>query len=270
MFRFITNKPFWVNLLAAIALIFILVFIFLQSLDFFTNHGKILRVPSVAGMSLEKATETLEAQGFDVDIQDSVYVDTAARLSVIRQFPEPDVSVKVNRTVYLTINRAIPPIIDMPNLLNMSYRSASDYLRSYGLKLGDTSYKPDFAKNAVIEQLYNNQKVEPGTKIPMGSTISLVFGSGISNEEISVPDLFGMTLTEAEALLGANGLSRGATVVDPNVRDTAGAYIYKQSPERNGEEGRINRIRPGQLVTIWLGLQKPVRVDSTSTPGAIF
>lgn len=264
MFKFITNKPFWVNLLAAIAIIVILVFIFLQSLEFFTNHGKVLRVPSVKGLSVDQATKTLEAQGFEVSIQDSVYIDTAARLSVIKQFPDPEVTVKVNRTVYLTINRAVPPIIDMPNLLNMSFLSAQDYLRSLGLKLGDTTYKPDFAKNAVISQLVNGKDIKPGEKVSMGTVVSLVFGSGISNEEIAVPDMFGMTLSEAEALLAANGLTRGATVVDPNVKDTSSAYVYRQSPERRNEEGRTNGIRPGQLVTLWLGVEKPVRADTAT------
>jgi beta-lactam-binding protein with PASTA domain len=263
-FRFITHRPFWVNLLAILVITFLLIFGFLQSLDFFTNHGKVLKVPSVTGKTLSQASQELEQMGFDVEIQDSVYKDDVPPGSVIKQFPEADLSVKVNRTVFLTINRTVPPIIDMPNLLNMSFRSAEDYLKSIGLKLGDTSYKPDFAKNAVIQQLWNGADVKPGTKIPMGSRISLVFGSGIGSEEMAVPDLFGMTLAEAEVVLDANGLSRGATVVDPDVKDTASAFVYKQSPERMGEEGRINRIRPGQLLTIWLGLQKPVRQDSTS------
>jgi len=266
VFRFITSKPFWVNLLAAIALIAILVFVFLKSLNFFTNHGKVLKVPSVKGMTFEEASQFLEEQGFSVSIQDSVYVDTARQLTVIRQFPDPETSVKIHRTVYLTITRAVPPIIEMPNLLNMSYRSADDYLKSIGLKLGDTSYRPDFAKNAVIEQLVDGKEIKPGTKIPMGSVVSLVFGSGISDEEINVPDLVGLTAAEADALLAASGLSRGSTVIDPNVRDTGAAFIYRQEPQRYGEEGKINRIRPGQLITVWLSLQRPAKIDTTNLP----
>lgn len=269
MFRFITNKPLWVNLLAALALIAILIFVFLQSLDFFTNHGKVLKVPSVKGLNFEQASQLLEDQGFAVSIQDSVYVDTARQLTVIRQFPDPETSVKIHRTVYLTITRAVPPIIEMPNLLNMSYRSADDYLKSVGLKLGDTSYRPDFAKNAVIEQLVNGKEIKPGTEIPMGTVVSLVFGSGISDEEINVPDLVGLTTAEADALLSASGLSRGSTVIDPNVKDTGGAYIYRQEPHRFGEEGRVNKIRPGQLITVWLSAQRPAKIDSSANQASM-
>ena len=65
----------------------------------------------------------LETQGFEVEIQDSIYNDTASPAAVLRQFPDADALVKVNRTVYLTINRAIPPVIDMPNLEGLSFRS---------------------------------------------------------------------------------------------------------------------------------------------------
>lgn len=261
MFRFITHRSFLFNLITILVLLAGIIFVFLLSLDYFTNHGKILRVPAVTGKSVEEARTVLEEQGFDVTIQDSVYIDSLPALSVTRQFPDPELSVKIHRTVYLTVNRAVAPYIDMPNLLNMSYRSAAEHLQSVGLKLGDTSYRPDFAKNAVIMQLMGNQEIKPGSKIQMGSVVSLVFGSGLSNEEIAVPDLFGLTLSEADVLLAASGLSRGATVFDSNVRDSSAAYIYKQSPERMDEAFRINRIRPGQLITIWTGTEKPVRPE---------
>ena len=50
-------------------------------------------------ISYDEAKKILESQGFDVEIQDSVYNDTAAALSVLRQFPAADEIVKVNRTV---------------------------------------------------------------------------------------------------------------------------------------------------------------------------
>ena len=75
----------------------------------------------------------LNDMGFEVDIQDSVYIDTIPPLTVIRQFPEADAAVKINRTVYLTVNRAVPPLVTMPRLVG-SYRSAVMILRQLGLK----------------------------------------------------------------------------------------------------------------------------------------
>ena len=49
-------------------------------------------------------------------------------------------------------------------------------LKQYGLKLEDTIYRQDFAKNAVLDQMYKGTSIKPGTKILMGSSITLVLG----------------------------------------------------------------------------------------------
>jgi len=264
MFRFITGKPLWINILFAIVLVFILLFAFLLSLDYFTRHGKTLTVPAVLNMTLSQAEQVLEQQGFDIEIQDSIYSDTAKPLAVLRQFPEAEAVVKENRTVYLTINRAVAPPIEMPNLEGMSFRTAQIVLKQYGLKLKDTVFRPDFAKNSVLEQQYDGERIKPGTKIAMGSGVVLVLGSGLGENEFNVPDLFSLTYNEALLMLQSTGLTPGAVVADPDVTDPMNGYVYRQSPERFTYDNRINRIRPGQTIDLWLSKEMPVRqLDST-------
>ena len=265
MFKFITGKPLWVNILFSLILVFILLFAFLFSLNYFTKHGETLVIPSVAGLTLDEASNILNENGFDIMIQDSVFIDTAAPHAVLRQFPEARSVVKKNRTVYLTINRAVPPTIEMPNFINMTFRSAEMSLKQYGLVLKDTFYKTDFAKNAVLEQQYKGEQIKPGTKIQMGSEITLILGSGLGNTDFRVPDLFGLSYAEALTLLESNNLNAGARVFDMDVRDSVNAFVYRQNPPRIGYDGKISRIRPGQAIDLWLGVNKPVRVvDSTS------
>lgn len=256
------QRSLLLNILLGIAITIVVVFIFLQTLNFWTNHGEYLRVPEVKGKKLDEATILLEKQGFEVIIQDSVFQDTMPPLQVLKQFPEPDATVKVNRTVYLTINRAIAPLIDMPNLVGMSFRNAELELKTKGLKLGDTSYVPDIAKNAVKDQLFRNESIRPGAKVAMGSSIALVLGAGIGNEELPVPDLFGMPYPEAVTLLEANGINLGVVLPDPDVRDTAASYVYWQNPPRFNEQRKLNRIRMGQMMDIKLSMVKPERADS--------
>ncbi|HYF29834.1 MAG TPA: PASTA domain-containing protein [Chitinophagaceae bacterium] len=264
MFRFITGRPLWANILFAIVLVFIVLFLFLTSLRWCTSHGKTITIPSVTGMPYDKARQLLEDKGFEVEIQDSVYFDTIAPLSVTRQFPEADAVVKTNRTVYLTLNRAVPPTIEMPKFIGLSFRSAEVSLRQYGLKLEDTTYRIDFAKNSVLDQLYNGEPIKPGTKIQMGSSITLVLGTGVGAFEFAVPDLFGRTYAEARVLMEASGIIAGTVVADPDVVDSSNAFIYKQLPARMNEEGKFNRIRQGQTIDLWLQVQKPVRnIDTT-------
>ena len=253
------------NILLAIVLILLVVVIFLGSLGYITKHGRILKIPSVQGKTMDEATQILSDQGFDVAIQDSIYVDTIAPLTVLRQFPEADAAVKINRTVYLTINRAVPPLIEMPRLTG-SFRNALLTLKQYGLKLGDTTYRPDFTKNSVISQLYKGEEIKPGTKIPMGSTIDLVLSAGLANVDMAVPDLFGMTYSEARAKLDSAGIGL-IPIPDPGLSDTSNAYIYKQEPERFTNEHKVNRIRPGQMIDIWLSTEQKQRVDTTLQAG---
>jgi len=247
-------------MLFAIFLAGFIFLIFLGSLGLLTRHNKIMKIPSVTGKSMADATKILKAQNFDVQIQDSVYIDTIPVLTVTRQVPEADASVKINRTVYLTVNRSVPPLIVMPRLIG-SFRNAVMILKQFGLKLGDTSYRPDFAKNAILSQLYDGKEIKPGTKIPMGSLISLVLGSGLSNTNISVPDLFGMSYAEAKGRLDVLGISL-VPVLDGGIKDTLNAYIYRQNPERLNDDRKVNRIRPGQLIDIWLSAERKERVDT--------
>jgi beta-lactam-binding protein with PASTA domain len=259
MLKFVTGRPLWVNILAGILLIFLFLVIFMLSLNWCTEHGKTMQIPSVTGMSYGEAKDFLEKKGFDVEIQDSVYYDTVQPLHVLKQFPEPDKVVKKNRTVYLTVNRVVPPTIEMPKLVGLTFRNAEVTLKQYGLKRGDTTYRIDFAKNSVLDQLYNGESIKPGTKIQMGSTIALVLGTGVGAFEFAVPDLFGLPYDEAKTLLQANGLSPGTVIPLPDVTDTSAAYVYRQSPSRFNDEGKFNRIRGGQTIDIWLQLEKPVR-----------
>lgn len=264
MFKFLTHRPLWVNILAGLVLVFAVFFLFLSSLKCLTGHGKAATVPSVTGKSYEEAKKILKKAGFDVDIQDSVYVDTAKPMTVIKQIPEADELVKSNRTVFLLISRAVPPEMEMPNLVGYSFRNAEMVLKNMDLKIGDTTFKPDFARNAVLEQWYNGSQITPGTRIRKGSVISLVLGDGVGKKDFVVPDITGMTFCDAREMLEENGIIIGAIVADPNVNDTCSSYIFKQNPERFDEEKRYNRIRSGQTMDVWLQSDKPVR-DTTKT-----
>lgn len=257
VFSFITKRPLWVNILAAFILVVVILFLFVISLNFITKHDRSKNVPDVTGKTLDEAKKLLAAGGFGLEIVDSIYIDTIPPLSVIRQVPEGDAVVKIDRTVYLTINRAVPPVIEMPNLIGFSYRSAEMQLKNMGLRVGDTTTKPDFAKNSVLEQLVNGQAIAAGTKIQMGTTIDLVLGDGVGDTQYPVPHLLGLTFAQAKADLGSRGISIFVAQAQ-GVTDTLNAFIFDQNPKRFDEEGKMQRIRPGQMVDVWLMVEKPV------------
>ncbi len=260
--KFITHRPLWVNILVGILLALGIFALILLSLGWFTGHGKASTVPSVTGKNYEEAKKILKKAGFGVEIQDSIYVDTAKPMTVIKQLPDTDEVVKSNRTIFLIISRAVPPLVEMPNLLGYSYRNAEMVLKGLDLKIGDTTFKPDFAHNAILEQHYNGAPIAPGAQIRKGSTISLVLGDGVGKKEFTVPVITGMEYCKAKEILEANGIVIGAIVTDANVTDTCSAWIYKQNPERFDEEKRIQHIRSGQTIDVWLQVDKPAKSDS--------
>lgn len=262
MFKFITSKPLWVNILAALALAFIIIFLLLKTLGGITKHGEHLIVPSVVGKKTDDAIKFLEAKGFEVEIQDSLYVDTASMGIVLKQLPDPNSTVKINRTVYLTVNRVTLPLVDMPSLQGKTLNYALEILRRSHLVLGDTSSRPDFMMGSVLEQSYKGNPITSGTKLPWGSRVDLVVGSGLAETRIMVPDLVGKTLGEAKLILDANGIGLAAIIPDPGITDTLAAFVYKQNPPRFTSEKQVVFIQSGQLMDLWISREPKASADS--------
>lgn len=261
MFKFLTNRPFWVNLLAAVVLAFLLFYGFLKMLGLITKHDATLTVPAVMGKKTEDAIKLLESKGFEVQIQDSVYTDTAAKGIVLKQLPEGNSTVKVNRMVFITINRVVPPSFDMPKLEGQSLGAALDILERSHLKLEDTLFKPDFMKGYVLEQQYKGRKIVPGSKIQWGSKITLIIGAGVENERMIVPDVIGLTYAEAKAQLEAQGIIVVAAP-NANVKDTGLAFVFDQRPPRFNEEKLPNYIQPGQVMDLLLQTEANIVRDT--------
>lgn len=268
----IVQKPLWQNILIGIGCLFFLLIVFFLSLGWITGYGKTAKVVSVVGQSYVAAQQQLESAGFEVVILDSIYVDSVAKLAVIRQTPEADEIVKAGRTIYLTINRMVPPQVEMPSLVGFSLKSAELYLQSLQLKLGAVTYKPDFARNAVLDQLFNGVPIAQGVKIPLGSTIGLVIGTGVGGEETDMPNLVGLTYVDAKNLLSLQHINIGSVLSLETIKDSATSFVFRQTPgylstKLDSLTGMPlpNKIRQGQLVDLYLSNTPPPK-DSITNP----
>src|SRR5256885_562399 len=119
MFKFVTHRPLWVNLITAVALAVVFFIVFILSLNFLTHHGRSRNVPLVVGKTFADAEKILDKEGFDIVIQDSVYVDTLPPLAILKQVPESDAVAKA---------RVEPKGI---NLLVLSANGVTDTLNAY-------------------------------------------------------------------------------------------------------------------------------------------
>jgi len=228
-FNYLATPEFRKQLIIAIAIIVILLFSVFISLRFYTKHGEGTPVPNLKGLSIENAIQILEADGFRYQI-DSVFVlDKKAGL-VLEQDPDPETNVKSNRIIYLTIVSSQTPDVNFPDIENKTFLEVVSLLENYGLKLGDTTYKADIAKDAVLEFSYAGQSIKVGQKIPKGSRINLVLGDGMGASEIDVPDLRGLTLSEAKFSIRGSSLTLGDVIYEGEITDSASAIIVNQTP----------------------------------------
>jgi len=224
------KKPLWVNILAGIGAVLVLLVLFFFSLGWITGNGKTEKVPNVLGLDVTAAEKNIKALGFDLVLQDSIYVDTLARNSVLRQTPEADEVVKKGRTIFLTINRVIAPQVDMPNLIGFSLKSAQTYLKVLGLRIGTINLVADRNKNVIVEQLVGNTPIAPGTKIVSGTLINFTVGDGGASIGMEVPDLIGLTVAMAKIQIASMGLLVGNISANGVIQDTANAFVIQQNP----------------------------------------
>ena len=82
MFKFLTTKPLWVNILTAIALVMFFILSFFGLLNWITDHGHYEKVPSIVGQNADAARLALQEKGFTVEVTDSLYDPNSPKLRV--------------------------------------------------------------------------------------------------------------------------------------------------------------------------------------------
>ncbi len=228
-FLYLRTETFRKNLLVAIGSILAFLFIIFFILRFYTRHAQSIPVPALQGLAVESAIEILKTQGLNYEI-DSVYQVDKKPGTVIEQDPDANTNVKANRTVYLTIINRQAPNASFPDIHDKIYLEAEAILRNAGLKIGDTVYTSDIALDRVLEATFAGQPIKKGELIPKGSRIGLVLGDGRGSGESDIPNLIGLSLSEARFPLRQALLSLGNVMYEGTINDTANAIIIRQMP----------------------------------------
>ena len=229
VFSFIKSKLFLKHFVIAGVSVTILFWCVFKFLNAYSLHDERISVPDFSGLKINEIDTFIQNKKLNYLIIDSIYDVKAAKGIVIKQEPEPKTNVKDKRTIYLTVTATMPPQVKMPKLQDRSLRQAAAMLETYGLRLGKTQYVPDQCLNCVLDQLIRGRKIDPGTMLKKGAVVDLIIGKGLSDEELSIPYLLGMTRTEVQEMLTESSLNEGAITFDPNA-DTGTARVYKQVP----------------------------------------
>jgi len=203
----IVRKP-WVRKLSIAVAAAIALFLLLNNLalPLYVNHGGTLAVPGVTGLPLADARAQLETAGLQAVEAETRPDPDHPPGTVIFQNPAAQAKVKPGRRVYLTMSGG-EALVVVPQLRGRSLRDAKFALERYGLQLGAVSYEPStvYPENTIVAQsLGADARAARGSRV----SVSVSAGSAASGG-VSVPNVVGRTVNEAEKLLLAQKLTVG-------------------------------------------------------------
>ena len=249
--RFFTSRTFLIQIGIALAIVLLLVFITMKGLEMYTRHGESHPVPDFSGMSQAEAQKIARHNNLRIEITDSVFVDDAPPGAIVDQVPEAGHGVKQNRRVFVSINSTQPEMVTVPQLTDISFRQAQVLINNSSLQIGQIDYEPSQFNNLVLEVRYKTEPVKRGQKLPKGSTIDLTIGRTQGNTSTFLPDLKGLTFTEAEQTITNAMLNHGVVIYDNTVitaADSLEAKVWRQrpSPDKNPT------VLLGSFIDLWL------------------
>ncbi|MFK8045053.1 MAG: PASTA domain-containing protein [Crocinitomicaceae bacterium] len=254
IFSFIFSKKYLYHILAIIIVWIIVIFGTLWYLKSHTNFGEKIAVPSLYKIHADDIEELMQSKGLDYEIVDSVYIDNWPKGTVCWQHPKPTDStsqfVKSGRIIQLSVVPLKPKMVKVPIVLDESKRMAEGHLEALGIRVKVT-YKPsNVGKGYVMEQIVGGKQVKKDQEVivPKGSLVELIVAKGNGGVMVSLPNLQGLTISQArQRLINLNLALHEECPSCNSEEEFENAVIKSQSPL--GGEGA--NAASGSIITVW-------------------
>jgi len=188
--------------------------------------GTAVQVPDIAGMTWEEGSQELVDLGLQ-PLQRLEASETYDLNLIIRTNVEPGQTVAPGQVVEVFVSSGKEKV-SIPNLAFKSEKKAKEILEDLGLEYGTTTRvnSPTVPKGQVVGvQLDGSDAVETSSvQVEKGATVNLVVSSG----NVSIPDVKGMPITDARALLSGGKYQLPVKVVPD--QGCSGQKVTSQSP----------------------------------------
>jgi eukaryotic-like serine/threonine-protein kinase len=192
-------------------------------------------VPNVVGQGREAARQALEAEDFEVAVEEreSSFADED---KVIDQDPRGGTSVKAGSQVTIAVGTG-PSTVEVPSVYGNTADQAAAVLEDAGLELGTVS--EDYSGDVAAGQVFYQDPAE-GARIEPGSAVNVTVSLG--PEQVEVPEVFGLTLAEAQNAVADAGFYYNVVKVENE--EPAGTAL-------STEPGAGTLLEPESTVTIY-------------------
>jgi serine/threonine-protein kinase len=195
------------------------------------------KVPGTAGLTVEEATERLEAAGFEANVE-KVPSDAVAEGVVIHSEPGGGETATNGSEVKLVVSRG-PQKVKVPVLVGSQRSVAVQRIRGRGLVPSISEEESSSPAGQVL-----SQSPDAGESLSKGSTVSIVVSSG--KKQVKVPNVIGKLRSEAVTQMREAGL---------------GPFVEEEETEVSGQIGRVvdqfpppgTKLEPGAEVTLVVG-----------------
>lgn len=176
--EFVKKYSILFHLLGMIVVAFLLLLLLFNWLDIYSRHGEAQPVPDVRGLTIEEATQTLQDNGMECSVVDSLFVPDAKPNTVLEQTPGAKTLVKGGRRIYVTVNAKSAQMVTFPDVVDMSLRQAIVQIEAAGFVVKRIKHEPSNYKDLVLYVDYKGEEVKTAQKLPYRSEVVLHVGKG--------------------------------------------------------------------------------------------
>ncbi len=217
-----------------------------------SNSTTDVLVPNLIGLNFTDVNKDKVTYNFRWDVTNVYDADKPLDV-IISQSPEPsEKKIKEGSTIQIVVNSE-ETTINLPNVDGRTKEDAVQRMKSANLIPEVLMVLDNETAEGYVKQTYPAS----GSKITIGSTVKIYVSKKAGKSKVEVPNLVGLTLSEAQTKLNEVGLNyNGYTYMESTV---AKDKIVAQNPLRGA------KVEPGANVSVILSEGPPRSVSLSQT-----
>ncbi|MFH1367920.1 MAG: PASTA domain-containing protein [Elusimicrobiota bacterium] len=195
-------------------------------------------VPDLKAKSLAEAVSLLSPLNLGIKKEDEQFDKNYPAGTVVRQNPQPGITVREGKIVRVTISQGGETIF-VPDLTGQQARTAEINIRSLGLSLGEESTRHSLVidKGSVV-----SQDPSAGTIVDKESLVNLVISAGTPPDNmILTPNFIGKNSGEAKKWAEEKGVQ--LDVAEEPAAGVASGTIIRQDPAADTDITTSKQVR---------------------------